>query len=197
MFPTRSTGYFPVAVSLREREPGRAVIRHKGAVLVIVMIVLIIMTVLGVAAIRNTLLEEKMAGNMLDRDMAFQAAESALRAAEKYIELNIISTLTFDTDGTDGFYDNTDDRLWAHIDWDANDSREYAGFDSSYNVGTPPRYIVQHLTTTGSATEELNQDNYGQGTGAGVVAVFLITARGTGGSESAVVYLQSTYGKRL
>ena len=49
----------------------------------------------------------------------------------------------------------------------------------------------------GSAPEELNQDTYGQGTGAGVVAVFLITARGTGGSESAVVYLQSTYGKRL
>jgi len=190
-------GRYPTGAADQSQVRQAPRVRHTGAVLVIVMIVLIIMTILGVAAIRNTLLEEKMAGNMLDRDMAFQAAESALRAAEKYIELNVISTLTFDADGTDGFYNNADDRLWAHIDWDANDSREYSDFDSSYNVGTPPRYVIQHLTTTSSDIEELNQDNYGQGTGAGVVAVFLITARGTGGSESAVVYLQSTYGKRL
>ena len=180
-----------------KREAIGNTVRPSGATLVIILIVLVILTVLGVTSLRSTLLEEKMAGNMLDRDLAFQAAEAALRAAEAFIETSVTATFAFDADGSDGLYDNSDDHLWEHINWDDNDSREYASFDSSYNVGSPPRYIIQHLSTTVSETEELNQDNYGQGTGAGIVAVFLITARGSGGSESAVVYLQSTYGKRL
>ncbi|NOX76096.1 MAG: pilus assembly protein PilX [Gammaproteobacteria bacterium] len=175
--------------------------QQRGSVLLISLIVLLVMTLLGLSSMRTTVLEEKMAGNMRDSELAFQSAEAALRDAEQFIETNIISTAAFDADGNDGLYNNNDERLWKTIDWSAADSLEYADFDSATTVGvnvtTAPRYVIQHLVSVGNQADVLNQNNYGQGSGAGVTETFLITVRGTGGSDSAVVYLQSTYGKTL
>lgn len=55
---------------------------QRGATLFIVLILLLVMTLLGLAAMRGTLLEERMTANMLDRSLAFQAAEAALREGE-------------------------------------------------------------------------------------------------------------------
>lgn len=170
---------------------------QRGSVLLVSLIMLLVMTLIGISGMRTSLLEERMAGNMRDHDLAFQAAEAALRAAEDYIDTSIISTNNFDADGTDGLYDNSDVRIWENINWDANDSLEYSAFDSSLNVTSPPRYVIQLLSVAGSASDELNLDNQGQGTGAGEINTFTITVRGTGGADSSVTYLQSTWGKRL
>ena len=53
--------------------------KQSGAVLVVSLIFLLVLTVIGVAAMQNTSLEEKMAGNVKDRNLAFQNAESARR----------------------------------------------------------------------------------------------------------------------
>jgi type IV pilus assembly protein PilX len=50
-------------------------------VLVISLVILMVMTVVGVTAMRGTALEERMAGNLRDGVLAFEAAEAALRAA--------------------------------------------------------------------------------------------------------------------
>ena len=55
---------------------------QSGVVLVISLIMLILLTIIGVSGLQNAGLEEKMAGNMRDKNLAFQAAESALRDAE-------------------------------------------------------------------------------------------------------------------
>lgn len=55
---------------------------QRGAVLVISLIFLLIMTLIGATAIRNTTLDEKMTGNTRDQDVSFQAAEVGLREAE-------------------------------------------------------------------------------------------------------------------
>jgi len=57
-------------------------LRQGGASLVVVMILLVVMTLLGLAVLRSTLLEERMSANLLDRSYAFQAAEAALRQGE-------------------------------------------------------------------------------------------------------------------
>ena len=146
---------------------------------------------------KSAVLEEKMAGNVRDTQLAFQAAEATLREAEKYIEDNIVSLTSFDTDGSDGLYDESQQKLWNYIDWDSSDSIEYSSFNSSYAVNAPPRFIIEHLSTQQDNLDTLNLDNYGQGTGAGRTEVFLITARATGSSGNNVVLLQSTFGKRL
>ncbi len=57
--------------------------RHQqGAVLVLALMFLIILTLFGLAAMTGTTLEEKMAGNSRDYSTALQAAEAAMRDAE-------------------------------------------------------------------------------------------------------------------
>lgn len=63
-------------------EQGAASMRERGATLVVVLILLLVMTLLGLASMRGVLLEERMSSNMLDRSYAFQAAEAALREGE-------------------------------------------------------------------------------------------------------------------
>jgi len=59
--------------------------RPSGASLVVVLILLLVMTLLGLAVLRGTLLEERMSANLLDRSQNFQAAEAALREAEALV----------------------------------------------------------------------------------------------------------------
>lgn len=63
-------------------------LHQSGMALVISLILLLLLTLISMSAMRMSGLEEKMAGNDRDRNLAFQAAESALRAGEtKIIEL--------------------------------------------------------------------------------------------------------------
>lgn len=56
--------------------------QQRGVSLLIVLILLLIMTLLGLAILRGTMMEERMTANMYERSLAFQAAESALRQGE-------------------------------------------------------------------------------------------------------------------
>lgn len=56
--------------------------RQQGVALVVVLILLLIVTLLGLASLRGTLLEERMSANLFDRSLSFQAVEAALREAE-------------------------------------------------------------------------------------------------------------------
>ena len=74
---------------------------QSGVVLVISLIILLLLTIIGLSATQTTALEEKMAGNLRDKNLAFQAAESALRIAER--SLNPPPT-SFSAAGTLGLY---------------------------------------------------------------------------------------------
>src|SRR5690606_31499753 len=65
--------------------------RQSGVSLVIVLILLLVMTILGLAVMRGTLLEERMSANMYDRSLAFQQAESALREAEAAVRASVLA----------------------------------------------------------------------------------------------------------
>jgi type IV pilus assembly protein PilX len=60
--------------------------KQQGAALFVSLMMLILVTILGVTGVRLVSLEEKMAGNSYDRNLAFQAAEAALIEAEQYIK---------------------------------------------------------------------------------------------------------------
>ena len=61
---------------------------QRGVSLIISLILLVIMTLLGLAAIRAITQEERMAGQNYSRSLAFQATESALRTVEELVETN-------------------------------------------------------------------------------------------------------------
>ena len=59
---------------------------QSGAVLIISLIMLLLLMLIGTTSMQSTSLEEKMAGNSRDQNLAFQSAEAALRAGEARIE---------------------------------------------------------------------------------------------------------------
>ena len=58
---------------------------QRGAVLIVALIFLVVMTMLILASIRGTVMQERMAANLYDRSLAFQAAEAALREGERFV----------------------------------------------------------------------------------------------------------------
>ena len=59
--------------------------KQRGAALIIGLIFLVILTLVEVTAMQTTTLEEHIAGNNRDRNVAFQAAEAMLRDGERDI----------------------------------------------------------------------------------------------------------------
>ncbi len=55
--------------------------RQQGISLLVVLLLLVVMSVLGVAVLRSSALQERMSANLRDRSLATQAVEAALDAA--------------------------------------------------------------------------------------------------------------------
>lgn len=55
--------------------------RQSGAVLIVSLIMLLVLTVVGVTAMRSSTLEEKMSANIMNYNVTFHAAESAIENA--------------------------------------------------------------------------------------------------------------------
>lgn len=57
--------------------------RQQGISLVVVLVLLVAMSLLGVAVLRSSAMQERMSANLRDRSISFQAAEAALRYAQE------------------------------------------------------------------------------------------------------------------
>ncbi len=78
--------------------------KQLGAVFATSLIFLVVITLLGVTAMKMSTLEERMAGNLRDRNLALQAGEMALRYAEQHIRDNDPATnVPNSIDGVTGF----------------------------------------------------------------------------------------------
>lgn len=163
--------------------------RQKGAALIISLLILLVMTLIGLSGMQTTVLEEKMAGNFKDRNMSLQAAESALRSAENFLNTTTVLP-TFDGSvlglyqPATGLIPQWDDSV---IDWSdtTNDVIAYAGALS--NISVAPAYIIEEMPpiTEGGSSLEVGvaiENRY-----------YRVTTRAVGGTDTAVVMLQSTY----
>lgn len=159
---------------------------ERGAVLIAGLFLLLVLTLLGIAGMQSATLVEKMVGNQRDRDLAFQAAEAALRDGE--LLLNNAALPLFN--GTNGLYENPvagSAERWSILSWDGNDSRPTSGDDLA-KVAAQPRYFVETMPYTGPPGGSLEAD-----TPVPDSAMYRVTARGVGGTNFAVVVLQSTF----
>lgn len=161
---------------------------------------LLILTILGVSSVQTTTMQERMSRNALDSNLAFQAAEAAIRDGEGFIEDEINSLAGFDagTAASNGYYYENDFNEvpnWYTVDWAGANVR--TAETAVAGVAVQPKYIIEHVKTVVSDQDRLNLDNIGQDTGAGRAQIFRITSYGTGGTATARVMIQSTYGKRF
>ncbi len=58
---------------------------QQGSVLIVSLIFLVVLTLLGIASVRSTSIQERMAFNTREQNLAFQAAEAALRDGELWL----------------------------------------------------------------------------------------------------------------
>lgn len=195
--------------------------RHqRGMVLVVGLIFLLLMTIIGTTAIQTTTLDERMAGNMKDRNVAFQAAEAALRNAEQDIRGN--GTRVPAISGISDFYPNCnmdgtnidddglcDRRPVCDVNGTACKKSWVASTYSGDSITFPPwsTYAAETVSMTAAPSVV-----YGQFAGAANIAglsaqpryliegrrveddfYYRITVRAQGVSANTVVWLQSVY----
>jgi len=167
--------------------------RQRGVVLVVSLILLLVVTLLGITSMQGTVMEEKMAGNTRDRNLAFQAAESGLREAETFID-GVVSLGNFD--GSGGLYGqtNAEPDFLAAATWTT--SSQHIDANANYGSYAAPKYFIKQFTIVSGTEGALNMSGYGDNKGTGDVTVFRIIGRGTGGNaDSAEVILRSNYGR--
>ena len=170
--------------------------RQQGVVLVVALIMLLLMTILGLSSMQTTTLEEKMAGAIRDKQMAFHAAEVALREGEDY--LTAASLPAFNNSG--GLYapSGTKGDQWKSVAWSAGTAGACNCFIANWPAsvgGIPidtdipaPRYILEELPAGslpgGSLVVGFSTGN--------TATMYQVTARGIG-KGGGVAVLQSTY----
>ena len=79
--------------------------KQQGTVLVLSLIILSVLTLVAVTGMKTSINEEKMSGNIRDRELALQAAESAMRDGTNTVDA---FTAKADLTGTDGLLDILD-----------------------------------------------------------------------------------------
>lgn len=172
---------------------------QRGMVLIVGLIMVLLMALVGVAAIRGSNLQELMAGNMKDRNQAFQAAEAALRMGEKLVQTSD-SSLTFN--GSNGLFTNQNlsgstlgsVTSWSDEIWAAN-AVKLAKSKLDLKLSRTPEYVIERLEVSGSGIAVSGGSvEYGADIEeAGPTVLYRITSRGFGGSETSAVIVQSTY----
>lgn len=168
---------------------------QRGAILVVSLLLLLVMTVLALTASQTTRLQERMAGNARDVDLAFQAGEAGLRAAEERIDEELAEkanspikcTTPADCDAVDRA-DATEDYFHqAQAWWDTN---AHALGETLHAVAREPQFITEVWTdvsdtlTVGGATQKSGTIYY------------VNTSRAVGGTETAATIVETTYAVR-
>jgi type IV pilus assembly protein PilX len=183
-----------------EREPFQRR-NQTGIVLFMSLVILLILTILGLSSVQTTSLQERMSRNASDSNLAFQAAESALRDGEDSLD-GYGSLTAFDRDGGTGTgREAAPDEVpnWEAVDWSASTDTCTGCIQAETAISgtaTQAKYVVEHVKTVLSDSDRLNLNNIGVTTGSGKTDVFRVTAFGVGGTDTARVMLQSTYGVR-
>ena len=163
--------------------------KQSGAVLMVSMIMLLLLSIIGVTGSQVTSLEEKMAGNSYDQNIAFQATEEALRSGEQVID-DLANLSTFDgtnnatNNGTGGQFSPTQRPDYTAGNTWANTSEPSA--NAIPLVATQPRYFIHYIGNQPSDPLDPSSDP---------VSMFRIVARGTGRQDTTRVFLQAYYGK--
>ncbi len=163
---------------------------ENGAVLITGLLILLVLTLIGISGMNNSTLEEVMSRNQASRNIAFQAAEAALREGEDYLDGATLPDFpgTYQNLVASGLYkETTGIDILDYLNWNTSDSVAYSGTISS--AVEAPRYVIEELVVV----EGEGNDSLVAGTEVSERQMYRVTARGVGTRSNAVVVLQSTF----
>jgi type IV pilus assembly protein PilX len=167
-------------------------ISQQGMTLIIALIILLVLSLLGVTGVMNATFEERMARNNREYTVALQAAETALRDAEKELNPQSTNRLIFKAVG---FKSDCSNGLCAtsNLDWSkavAYATNTKAGLNNmsalttsgNGKVALQPKYLIEvipdPLSCCNAATTRY---------------IYRLTALGYGPTDNTQVILQEVY----
>lgn len=165
--------------------------KQRGTILVVSLLLLLVMTVLALTASQTTRLQERMAGNARDLDLAFQAAEAGLREAEFEVD-DVVSKTgrrpldCGDPDACD--IQQRGDPINYSVqtnDWWQKNGHEYGDDEQQIT-----EIVADPITYTELWADIPDTLTVGRPGGA-ATAFYVHTARSLGGTETATAVLQT------
>lgn len=184
----------PANIRLRHGSPAQ-----QGVALVLALVFLLLLTLIGITALGTSSIEEKMASNVKDKNLAFQAAESAVLLAENWLVAQLVEPPFSSNSG--GLYkvSSAATPVWESVDWSGSNVVAYpnapygAALDalaggaggSLGKIQTQPKYLVEELV---KVSDSIIMDSPYQ-----YRTILRVTARGTGGTDAATVMTQSAF----
>ncbi|GLQ87969.1 hypothetical protein GCM10007898_15370 [Dyella flagellata] len=153
--------------------------------MVVALILLLLITMVGLAAVRGTIMQQRMASNLYDRQVAFQSAEAAVRAATALVATT--PSIIWHNCQAGGitclpnpFNDSTLPSSAIHTVSKGTATGDYT---ASAAAASQPQYVVENMgnwvdqkTSTGFGNTA-NSRNYGVQGGSGTNVYYRITAR--------------------
>jgi type IV pilus assembly protein PilX len=165
---------------------------QRGYVLITSLLLLVVVTMLAVSMFRSFGVEEKIAGNVRDKQRALQAAETAQQYAERWLATTatIPATIacTAPTDATAGIFQVCQKGSLGDptaLPW-ANPTNYTPMVPTPMNIAASgsgaysakPQFYISYLGTSPSVSGGL---------------IYLVDAVGYGGSPSSVAVVESTF----
>lgn len=160
---------------------------QRGSALITGLVFLVVLTLLGLSASSGSIQRELIARNIRDQNLALQAAEAALQAAENWARLNdnpglVDGKLIVATNTCVAACESGDSYWWGKtgtvLGSGANQTKSFPG------VAVPPAYLIEALPPPRTSMVS--------GT-APSTFYYRITARGTGLSPNTVRIVRSIY----
>lgn len=166
--------------------------QQSGVALVVALILLVLVTLVGLAAIRGTTMQQQMTSNFYDREQAFQGTEAALRAAASIISVTPNAAFIRDCSPTGGnpCLGNpfADPNLPAGAIQTVATGTGGGQFTASAVAASQPQYVVENMgifadpTANPNAILTSNALQYDEGVGSG----------GSGAASSSSTYFRIT-----
>ncbi|WP_226666300.1 PilX N-terminal domain-containing pilus assembly protein [Microbulbifer aggregans] len=177
----------------------KAINNQRGAVLIVSLVILLVLTLIGVSGARSALMGERMTFASRDAKIALEVAESMARLGEAHID-SLDNLNAFTTTGWLRSEGNGPDDLFAAATW-TNDNSVEKDVPMLAADGTTKLKGRMYIELAGLASDDANPADVDLSTGStGLdfpdIRVFKIVTRGKGigGTERVIVTL---YGRSI
>ncbi len=172
---------------LREPQLPHQAQAEQGVALIVVLVFLVLVTITGLSAMQTSMLEERMAGNAVNRQVAFQSAEAGLSAGESLVKKSNCHP------GAKDLHPKIEKTMTDPENWTDKATHtvklKKQGTDDTDRRTQTGQYVVVRLdgsssSPKGTAQSRVYADSF---------RLYRITAKGFGRTESVGAILQATY----
>ncbi|QRN55777.1 pilus assembly protein [Dyella caseinilytica] len=165
--------------------------------LAVALILLLVITLVGLAAVSGTIVQQKMSANFYDREVAFQETEAAMREAALAIENDTSAGASFNCSASSG--NVCQSNPFTDTGVPASNIYNVTQYAAGGMAASQPQYIIEYMgnfQVPNPTVKQTSKMSYGQTPAPQTADFYRITARSgdpTVISDRAYVLLQSVF----